>query len=140
MEQQLPELTGEESLGRTIVSSAAARRARTRGIIIREVFLEAKDAASISVDRLDHATPEVMAALASRRAHNRQPPRNFHGWAVLPVSTAKTNGRTVAASPLNGNPFHADIHLNIEDAEVRDAQKAHALELASGSQWLEAPE
>lgn len=139
MDQQLPDLTDEERLGRTIVSRRAAKRATTRGAIDRDVFLVSQGTNAISVDRLDHAALEVMANLSELRAQSRRPPRSFHGWAVLTVNAARSGGRTVAATPMSENPYHADIRLNIDGKEVRDAQKAHALDLASRSRYLSAP-
>ena len=139
MDQQLPDLTDEERLGRTIVSRRVAKRAISRGAIDRDVFLVAQGTNTISVDRLDHAALEVMANLSELRAQSRQPPRSFRGWAVLAVSAAQSGGRTVAATPMSENPYHADIYLNIDGKEVRDAQKAHALELATQSRFLAAP-
>ena len=138
-QEALPELGQHERLGRSIVASRAARKARTKGVIMRNVFLEAEDAPSLSVDRMDHATLHEMAVLGRERARNRTPPRQLHGWAVIAVREAASNGRTVEATPQPDNIYHADIFLNIVGDEVRDKQKGHATELAARSRWLDLP-
>jgi len=137
--EALPELRQDERLGRSIVASRAARKARTKGVIIRDVFLEAEGAPSLSVDRMDHATLSEMAVLGHKRAQKRTPPRQLHGWAVLAVREAASNARTVEATPEPDNVYHADIFLNILGDEVRDQQKGHATELAARSRWLDLP-
>lgn len=137
--EALPELEQDERLGRSIVASRAAKTWRTSGVIIRDVFLEAVEAPSLSVDRMDHATLDEMAVLGRKRAKNRKPPRQLHGWAVITVRKAASNRRTVEATPQPDNIYHADIFLNIVGDEARDQQKGHATELAARSRWLDLP-
>lgn len=129
----LPDLDSDETLGRAVISRRAANRARRTGMTDLTVFLERVEAASVSVDRMDHASLETMATLARERAGARTPPRQFRGWAVLPVRDAASSGRTVDATPLEGNPYHADIFLNLGDAAQRDQQRWHAAQLAARS-------
>ena len=117
----------------------AEKRARTKGVIIRDVFLEAEQASSVSVDRMDHATLHDMAVLGRARARNRTPPRQLRGWAIIAVRDAASNGRTVEATPRADNLYHADIFLNVAGGELRDRQKQHATELAARSRWLGLP-
>lgn len=139
----LPELHVSETVGRSVVSSTVARRARRLGLILPEVFLERIGAPSISVDRMDLAPRTRLAALALARAGARTPPRQFRGWAELSVAHASQDGRTVAPTPLDENPWHADIFLHIpaglSDIERRRQQKLHAERLARHSAWREAP-
>ncbi len=95
----------------------------------------------VSVDRMDHASRNEMAAIAIERGQGRgKEGAEFYGWAILQVREARGNGRTVEASPLESNRYHADIHLNLSnDAERRDEQKRHALELAVRASWEEVP-
>ncbi len=137
--EALPELEQDERLGRSIVASRAAKTWRTSGVIIRNVFLEAEGAPSLSVDRMDHATLNEMAVLGRKRAQNRKPPRQLHGWAVITVGKAASNRRTVKATPQPDNIYHADIFLNIVGDEARDQQKGHATELAARSRWFDLP-
>ena len=125
-----------ERLGRSVLARRAEKRARTMGLIIRDVFLEAAEAPSVSVDRMDHATLEHMALPGRERAQNRTPRRQFYGWAVVTVQDAGSNERTVEATPRPDNIYHADISLNITGGELRDRQKQHATELAVRSRWL----
>ena len=138
-QEALPELQQHEQLARSIVSSRAERKARTKGVIIRDVFLETEETPSLSVDRIDHAPLHEVAALGQERARNRTPPRQLRGWAVIAAGIAASNGRTVAATPQLDNIYHADIFLNIAGDEVRDQQKEHATELAARSRWLDLP-
>lgn len=135
----LHEPDGYERLGRSIFSNRAAKRARTKGIVIRDVFLEAQEIASISVDCMDHVPLQEMAELAAERGRSRSPAKELHGWAIVSVRDAASKGRTVEATPYLGNVFHADIFLNIDEDEKRDRQKQHATELAAHSHWLQAP-
>lgn len=106
-----------------------------------DIFLESEQAESISVDRMDHASLETLAAWSGEQGRNRTPPKEFHGWAVLKVRDAEKNGRTVAATPMPRNRCHADIFLNVKvtGAERRHRQKQHAVELAAHSRWLDTP-
>ena len=135
----LPVLRDDERLGRSVFSGSAAKRARSKGIVIRNVFLEAQDVPSISVDHMDHAPLQEMADLAAERGRNRSPVRELGGWAIISVRDSASNGRTVEAVPHLGNVYHADIFLNIDEEEKRDRQKQHAADLAARSRWLEAP-
>ena len=138
-QEALPELEQDERLGRSIVASRAAKKARTKGVIIRDVFLEAEQAPSVSVDRMDHAPLHDMAVIGRERARKRTPLRQLHGWAVMAVRDAASSGRTVKATPQPDNIYHADIFLNIVGDELRDQQKEHATELAARSRWLDLP-
>ena len=139
MSELLPALRKTENIGRSVFSRRAARRARN-GTIIHEVFLESLEADSISVDRMDHATRRALAALSIQTGRNRTPPQDFHGWTVLTVDAAASNGRTVKATPDEFNRYHADIFLNLrDDKERRDGQIQHANELATLAKWWDAP-
>lgn len=140
MSEQLPDLGISENIGRSVFSSTAAKRARKDGTIIPAVFLESREADSISVDRMDHAVRTVLAALSTQMGQNRTPPRDFRGWAVLTVEAAASNGRTVRATPNESNRYHADIFLHLrDDDERRDGQRQHATELAARATWWATP-
>ena len=135
----LPDLSEDEELGRSVLSSRVAKRARTHNQIMRDVFLEKLESVSLSIDRLGHAPAQEMAALATKRAEQRGPNRTFYGWAVITVRNASSSGRSVKATPRPDNRFHADICLDAPATELRDHQKAQALDLARLSHWREAP-
>ncbi len=82
-----------------------------------------------------------MAKIAVKRGVERsEGPRKFRGWVILIVHDAAANGRTVVPSPLEDNPYHAEICLDLPDGEDRrDIQKEHALDLAARARWEEAP-
>lgn len=132
------ELDADEDLGRGAFSGRNRRRAR-RGIIDFDIFLESEQADSISVDRMDHALIDELAAWSRERARNRGPSRQFYGWAILKVRDAEKDGRTVAATPTPQNRCHADILLNVTGEKRRDQQTEHAIKLAAHSRWREAP-
>ena len=135
----LPDLRESETLGRSVFSNRNAKRARN-GRVVPHVFLENVEADSISVDRLDHAEPSVLAALSTETGQSRTPPQDFYGWATVEVDQAASNGRSVRATPHEDNIYHADIFLNLPHGDDRrDIQKQHANELAALSKWLEAP-
>ena len=133
----LPELRDSENLGRSVFSSRMAKWARN-GRVVHTVFLESREADSISVDRMDHTEPTVLAELSKNTGQSRN--QEFYGWATLEVREAASNGRSVKATPDKDNPYHADIFLNLPHGdERRDVQKQHANELAALSKWLDAP-
>ena len=132
------ELDADEDLGRGTFSGRNRKRAR-RGTIDFDIFLESEQAESISVDRMDHAPIDELAAWSRERARSRGPSRQFYGWAVLKVRDAEKDGRTVKATPTPQNRCHADILLNVTGEERRRQQTEHAIRLAARSRWLEAP-
>lgn len=137
----LEEIREEEFLGRSIASKTEERKAR-RGVIIQSVFLDERPVSSLSVDRMDHAPRSEMAKIATDRESRREPPRRFRGWALVTAGDASGMGRTVKASPKEGNRYHSDICLNITERhadEVLRRKREHALELASQSTWEEGP-
>ena len=95
----------------------------------------------VSVDRMDHAERREMATLATIRGQGLgNSGRDFRGWALLRVSDAATNGRTVEESALEDNPYHADICLNLPDnSERREKQKEHSVYLAARASWEDPP-
>ena len=134
------ELDANEDLGRAVSSRRSRNRAR-RGVINYRDFLESEEAESISVDRMDHAQIDELAAWSRERARNRGTDRRFYGWAVLKVRDAEKDGRTVEATPTPRNRCHADIflHVTATGEERKDQQEEHAHQLAAHSRWLEAP-
>ena len=82
-----------------------------------------------------------MAEIASKRGHERRDgPREFHGWAIVTVNDASANGRWVMESPLDDNPYHSDIYMELpEGDERRDMQKEHSVNLAANATWEDAP-
>ena len=135
------ELDANEDLSRAAFDRKIRNRA-LKGVINHRVFLESERAESISVDRMDHASIDELAAWSRERARKRGANRRFYGWAVLKVRDAEKDGRNVAATPRQQNPCHADIFLNITATgeERRHRQEEHALQLAEHSRWRDAPE
>ena len=95
----------------------------------------------VSVDRMDHAERMEMARLATIRGQGRcNGGKDFQGWAILRVVDAATNGRTVETTPLEDNPYHADICLNLPaNGERRERQKEHSVDLAAHASWEDPP-
>ena len=117
-----------EELGRGISSRRNARRAERSKIPYHE-FLPREGVTEISVDRLSVGSLKESTAIADAR--NPQ----FFGWAVVIAEDAGRSGRKVAATPLEGNPRHADIILPASAAKDRDEQRCHAQELRDLSTW-----
>ena len=129
-----------ESLGRSVYSRRRANKAR-KAKPTPEEFLVRLDDDRISVDRMDHAERREMARLANIRGQGRDNgSKDLQGWAILSVNDAATNGRTVEASPLQENQYHADICLDLPDSdERRDKQKEHSVDLAARASWEDPP-
>ena len=104
-------------------------------------FLVSRSEDKISADRLDHAHRTEMAGIASKRGHERRDgPKVFHGWAIVTANDASANGRWVKESPLDDNPYHSDICMELpEGDERRDVQKEHSVDLAANATWEDAP-
>ena len=126
----------QEELGRGVFSSQEKKRAE-RSRISLQVFLEKEGETDISVDRLDYPTPQEAAAIGERAAVARD--RTFYGWAVVTAENAGTHQRQVRATPLQDNPYHADIVLPDIASEDREEQKRHAQELRDASRWRSRP-
>ena len=131
-------MSSDEILGRGVFSSKQARQAKN-GIVPRRVFLERYGEVSISVDRLDFAELEEMAALGDKVAVGRSVGRRvtFYGWAIITAEDAGSSERQVISTPQPDNPYHTDIILPDSTAEDRDEQIRHAQELADASRWRE---
>ena len=139
MFSSIPPLSKKENIGRGVFSSRIAKKARNK-LPIPEAFQERMTADRISVDRLDLASLEKFIESGNRIAKNRSNgKRRFYGWAVLSVEQAECEDRKVEATPIEDNPYHADIcMLNLPDDETRvDAQYDHAVELAAEAKWLD---
>ncbi len=129
-------ISPEEELGRGVFSSKNAQRAE-RSKVPFNVFLEKEGQTDISVDRLSIAPEEEAIAIADNVAAARS--ATFYGWAFLTAEESVHNERQVIPSPLDNNPYHADIRLPDPVAEDREEQKRHAKELADASRWRERP-
>ena len=126
-----------EELGRGISSSKNASRARRSNVPYTE-FLPRKGDAKISVDRLSLTSLNDLTVIADAR--EKRPDRQFYGWAAVRVEDAGIDGRRVASSPTDENPYHADIILPSDSAVVVKAiQEEHARKLADFSSSLPCP-
>ena len=90
---------------------------------------------------MDHAERTTLATIATERGKGREEgAKIFQGWAVLTVNDAAAEGRSVQESPIDLNPFHADIRLNLPDeGDRRDIQKKHSVDLAARASWEDPP-
>ncbi len=122
------QLDPNDNLGRRVLSSSSAKKN-----IRFHVFLERYGIRTISVDLLKDDSHNTVQCLAEQAAEQRG--RTFYGWAVVPVFLAEENGRDALASPIDDNPFHADIRLPTEAEISREIQKRHAKELADFAVW-----
>lgn len=130
------DISDQEKLARGIFSESTAKRAPRK--IPTTVFLEKRGEKNISVDRIDTASSiDILVDISDKIAKNRQ--RTFYGWAVITAENASNNEREVLASPLQHNPYHADIILPDAAVIKREKQKTHAQQLADKATWRERP-
>ena len=114
-------------------------RAAKRDQVRPAVFLERPGVREISVDRLTLAPPDEVVAIADAVAAGREGNRSFYGWAVITAAEVISVGCAVIASPLQWNPYHADIVLPASAVDEWE-QRQYALELAARARWLGRPE
>ena len=132
-----PPINASEELGRGVFSRRDARAAE-RGQVRATVFLERPGVREISIDRLTLALPDEAVAIADAVAAGREGNRSFYGWAAITAAEVFSVGCTVVASPLQWNPYHADIVLP-ESAVDEWEQRQYGLEPAARARWLERP-
>ena len=149
-------MRSDESLGRRVSEKQAQKpkrykrireniRARDERKIPKQViptreFRPKRGETKLSVDRVDEAPREAVAAVAERDAREAEDgERIFYGWAVVPCERAMRDGREVRATPIKRppNPFHADIVFPDSVKDKEDARNHHALQLAENAKWLE---
>lgn len=132
----LPKIVDDkEELGRGIFDSRRAKKAAS-GIILPNIFKERDGVREISVDRLSFGHHAQISKVHDTERFNQ----TFYGWAVLAAKEAAEQGRSVVASPVQDNPYHAEIVL--PDAgrdDPVDDQNAHALSLAMRAKWMPRP-
>ncbi len=128
----------DEELGRSVFSGRQSRTAANSGVPFH-VFLERAGEREISVDRLTLAPLAEVTANAIGVAAQRNPPRNFYGWAVVGSGQVRQAGYEVRDSPLPDNRYHADIVLPDNAFENADVQRQCAIELAGMSRWHPVP-
>lgn len=132
-------ISAERDLGRRVYSESVAKKVAQglKGRLYRE-FLIKRGQTAISVDRLSIAPLAEVAALAQEASASRD--GSFHGWALIAGEDACGSGRRVRASPVEGNPYHAEIVLPDSAATDRGEQVRHAQQLADAtSGWRDAP-
>ena len=128
-----------EELGRCVFSRSQRRNASKNRTPL-EVFLEKEGEMRISVDRLSCAPEAEAIANARRVGKERDPPRNFYGWAVVSVEKVREVGCDATEfPPVPNNPYHADILLPDSSTNAREAQMHFASALAGKSTWRDCP-
>lgn len=91
------------------------------------------------MDRLSLTEADAAATKAATAAQ-REPPRNFYGWAVVTAGKVAYAGCEVEASPLPENLYHADIVLPDSVVEDADDQLQYAVALAGMAEWQPYPQ
>ena len=129
-------VVSEGSVGRAVFQSNQWRKmlrgaGRTPPDMPPEVFLDGKSLNKISVDILGGNHEEV-ARRCDDIAKQRGANRSFYGWAEVSVACASEDGRTVLASPIPEDRWHADIVLPCEPNDT-DEREWHAEELAANA-------
>lgn len=117
-------------LGRAVFSGRRARRAALRGHIEYDIF--ENPGRPLSADRFGFCAEKKLADIQDQNAKRRA--QKFYGWAKLQALAARKSGRKVQSTPMELNPYHADIIL--PEGIKQDEQISHAKELASNSEWM----
>ena len=124
----------EDRLGREERSQKSARRSfrrlkeegKARVPVLR--FKSPRNSNEIPVNRMDLAPVDTMAELGMRNA--RSLGKSFWGWYILTTGDVEGVGCSVKPSPLDDNPYHADIVIPVAlDAEGR---RDDVIEYATG--------
>ena len=126
----------QEILGRRIISSRDAKRAR-RNTIVPTVFIDGHSVTDISVDRIYGSFENQVLAVALDETPSD---RNFYGWVQLTARAARDTNCRVKSSPTCKNCFHANIILPSDVSRDTDAEIEKAKELAKASAWLVRPD
>ena len=124
-------IASDEDIGRRISRRSDQYRVQRSNKSASKIFTPRKGELRLSMDRLTIAPPGKISQIAADTISKTTSDRQFHGWAVVNVQDVVANGRCVAASPIPGNPYHADIILT----DDTDDQKSLAVELARLASW-----
>ncbi len=99
-------------------------------------FKPPKNSNEISVNRMDLARINTLAELGKRNAASLG--NLFWGWYILTKDAVEEVGCSVMQSPLDENPYHADIIIpvSLDAEERRDDVIAYARDLAYHANFL----
>ena len=128
-------IASNEDIGRRISRRADEYRVRRSNKSASKIFMPRKGEVRLSMDRLTIAPPGKISQIAADTIRKTTSDRQFLGWAVVSVQDVADNGGRVVASPIPDNPYHADIILPDDTANVADDQKTLAVELARLASW-----
>lgn len=135
-EQEIADLGNDERLGRDERSRTSARRsfrrlkAEGRARVPASKFEPPNNTNEISVNRMDLAPNVTLAEVGVRNASLSG--KRFWGWYILAVGDVEDIGCSAIPTPLDHNPYHADIIVPVAlDAEDRrDDLREYAIGLA----------
>ncbi len=99
-------------------------------------FEPPKNSNEISVNRMDLANENTFAVLGKRNAASLG--KLFWGWYILTKEAVEDVGCSVKQSPLDENPYHADIIIpvSLDAEERRDNVIDYARDLAYQANFL----
>ncbi len=107
------------------------------------VFEPPRNTNEISVNRLSLATKNTLAEIGERNANLMKCPRSGHknkfwGWYTLTASDIRESGCSIKPTPLNDNPYHADIVVPVspEAEKSKDAFREYAKVLAYRAKFV----
>lgn len=127
-----PVIPQDEFLWRGVFS-----RRRSKGPTVKaRDFLEKPSVRRLSVERLDNAPQAEIDRIAKAVAVNRH--TSLKRWAKVKAEHAREDGRDVEYTPVEGNPYHADIvlpELSGDEKADRRMQAFHAKKLADNAIW-----
>ncbi|MCY4191924.1 MAG: hypothetical protein OXD42_11520 [Rhodospirillaceae bacterium] len=135
-EQEIVPLGKDERLGREERSKTSAKRsfrrlkAEGKAQVHASKFEPPRNTNEISVNRLDLASEATLAELGAQNASMSG--KEFWGWYTILASDVEEVGCRTIPTPLDGNPYHADIVVPVTlDAEDRrDTIREYAIDLA----------
>lgn len=140
-----PPLTDHETLARAVTDRTEANFAKRNksnpkatSYILADSFVH-YEKNEVSVDRYDRMTTEDAVEHGEEMARDRDPNRQFRGWAVLTCADVTSIGFDAKASPEGGHFWHADILLPDDAATDEEAHNHYAAALANVATWLERP-
>lgn len=91
--------------------------------------------ARVSTNLYDRVSREYATSQGDLRAERIQGSRGIQGWLVIQVSDAVGGRRHVVHTPLEDNPYHAEILLPDEHTRSWEDAEVHLRRFLTVSRW-----
>ncbi len=142
-ELEIEPLKKSEKLGRDERSQTDAKRSyrqlmRNESRVPVSKFVPPKNTNDISVNRLDLASPSILAEIGTKNARLTCKHKQFWGWYVLSVENVRAARCFVKPTPMSDNQYHADIVVPVVlNAEERKHDlREYAMDLAKYAKFV----